>query len=168
MHLVVEVRQVMFACPVADLVRSSIGMSVVVVVVTVALVQPTLVLALELVVEHDSIDAHAALQQALLGLFVGSVDLGVVFQFARAHKAPVERLMTLLVWVAVMFEKAAAFLREHHRMIAVPGHADGLDQTLLSKMSEVAGAWVGRSIVVVHEITTGDNSESADGRERAR
>ena len=41
-HLVVEVRQLMFACPLADLIWRSIGVSVVVVVVTVALVKPTL------------------------------------------------------------------------------------------------------------------------------
>jgi hypothetical protein len=60
-HLVVEVRQVMFLSPLADLIRRSIGVTVVVVVVAVALVKPALVLALELVVEHDAIDARAAL-----------------------------------------------------------------------------------------------------------
>jgi hypothetical protein len=75
--------------------------------------------------------------------------------------------MTVVVWLLAMLEKAPAFLREHHRMVAVAGHADGLDQPLLSKVSEVAGPWVGRSIVVVQEITTGDNSEGTDRRECA-
>jgi len=167
-HLVVEVRQLMFVCPLADLIGRSIRVSVAVVVVTVALVKPTLILALELVVQHDAIDARAELQDSRLGLFVGAVDLGVVFQLARPYKARVEGLMTLVVRVSAMLEKAAAFLGEHHRMVAVARHADGLDQPLLSKVSEVAGPWVGRSIVVVQEITTGDNSEGADRRERAR
>jgi hypothetical protein len=126
-HLVVEVRQVMFLCPLADLIWRSIRVSVVVVVVSIALVKPALVLALELVVEHDAIDARAALDKALFGLFVGAVDLDIVFQFTWPYKARVERLMTLVVRVLAMLEKAAAFLGEHHRMVAVAGHADGLD-----------------------------------------
>ncbi|MCA1706242.1 MAG: hypothetical protein LC808_24450 [Actinobacteria bacterium] len=148
-HLVVEVRQVMFVCPLADLIWRSIRVSVVVIVVTVALVKPALVLALELMVEHDAIDARAPLEEPRLGLFVGAVDLDVVFQFAGPYKARVERLLTLVVRVLAMLEKAAAFLGEHHRMVAVARHADGLDQPLLSKVSEVAGPWVGGSIVVV-------------------
>ena len=49
-HLVVEVRKLVFVCPSANLIRRTIRMTVVVVVVLVALVQPALVLALELVV----------------------------------------------------------------------------------------------------------------------
>ena len=49
-HLVVEVRKLAFVRPLANLIRRAIRMSVVVVVVLVALVQPALVLALELVV----------------------------------------------------------------------------------------------------------------------
>jgi hypothetical protein len=48
------------------------------------------------------------------------------------------------------------------------GHADGLDQPFFSKVPEVTGPWVGSPIVVVLEITTGDHSKGADGRERAR
>jgi hypothetical protein len=53
-------------------------------------------------------------------------------------------------------------------MVAVAGHANRFDQSLLSKVSKVAGTWVGRSISVVPEITTGDDSEGTDRRERAR
>jgi hypothetical protein len=138
MHLFVEVRQVVFACPFANLVGRPIGSSVAVVVILVALVQPTLILALELVIQHDTIHARAALQEARLGLFIRAVNLDVVFQLARPYKAGVERLTALVVRVSAMFEKAATCLREHHRMVTVTGHADGLDQPLLSKMSKVA------------------------------
>src|SRR5688572_22893952 len=57
MHLVIEVRQVVFTCPFANLVRRAIGPSIAVIVVLVALVQPTLIVALEFVVQHDTIDA---------------------------------------------------------------------------------------------------------------
>jgi hypothetical protein len=49
-HLVVEVRQLVFVRPFANLIGRAIRMSVVVVVVLVALVEPALALALELVV----------------------------------------------------------------------------------------------------------------------
>ena len=39
----------------------------------------------------------------------------------------------------IRVEEAAPILRQAHRMVAVAGHADGLDQPLLSKVSEVAG-----------------------------
>ena len=80
--LVVEVRQVMFVCPLANLIRRAIGVAVVVVAVAVVLVKPALILALELVVEDDAIDVRAALLEPRLGLFVRAIDLDVVLQLA--------------------------------------------------------------------------------------
>ena len=65
-------------------------------------------------------------------------------------------------------QKVAAFLGQADRMIAVPGHARGLDQPLFAQVSQVARAWIGGAAVVVAQITTGDHSECTDGRERAR
>src|SRR5207237_8543580 len=56
-------------------VGGPIGMSVVVVAVPIALVQPPLVLACEFVVEDDAINFRAALVQAVNFAFVGAVDL---------------------------------------------------------------------------------------------
>jgi hypothetical protein len=64
--------------------------------------------------------------------------------------------------------QAAAILREHDRMVAMTGHADGLDQALFAEVAQVARPWVGGAIIMVPEITTGDHSKGADGRERAR
>ena len=63
MDLVVEVRQVVFGGPLANLIRRAIRVAVVVVVVLVALVEPALVLALQLVVEDDALDVGAALEE---------------------------------------------------------------------------------------------------------
>jgi hypothetical protein len=168
MQLVVEVRQVVLARPLTDLICGSIGVSVVVVSVLVALVQPALVLALELVVEDDALDVGAALQQARLCLAVGAIDLEVVLEFTRARQARVEGLVVLVVAVSMALEKAAAIFRQDHRPITITGHPDGLDQPLLAKVSQVARAWIGRSIVVIPEITTGDHSKRTNGRERTR
>jgi hypothetical protein len=51
-------------------------------------------------------------------------------------------------------------------VIAVTGHAHRLDQALLAKMPEVPGARVGRSVVVVPKVTTGDHSKRTNGRQR--
>src|SRR5438067_9062386 len=75
MHLLVEVRQVVLAGPFLDLMCIAIGVAVVVVAVAIARVQPLLVVALELVVEDDAIDARAALPQAFGFAFEGAIDL---------------------------------------------------------------------------------------------
>ena len=62
MDLFVEVRQVVFVGPFANLIRRAIRMSVVVVMVLVSLVEPALVLALEFVVQNDALDVGAAFQ----------------------------------------------------------------------------------------------------------
>ena len=69
-HLVVEVREVVFVGPFAKLVGRPIGVAVVVVMVLVALVEPALVVALQLVVQDDAIDVRAAFEQPRLGLLV--------------------------------------------------------------------------------------------------
>src|SRR5207247_900325 len=130
----------------ANLISGAIGMPVVVVVVPVALVQPTLILALQLVVEDDALDVRARLQETRFSLFVRTIDLEVVFEFALAPQARVKRLVTVPVDVSMALEKAAALLGQGHGMIAVPGHARGLDQALLADR-ESAGlpSWSRRS-----------------------
>jgi hypothetical protein len=143
-------------------------MSVVVVVVLVAFVEPALVLALQLVVEDDALDVRAALQKTLFGVFVRAIDLEVMFQFALAPQARVERLVMVPIDVPMALEKAAAVLGKTDRMVAVPGHSRGFDQPLFAQVSKVAGARISRAAVVVAKITTGDHSECTHGRERPR
>jgi hypothetical protein len=71
-----------------------------------------------------------------------------------------------VIGIAVALEEAAAVLGQADRMIAVPWHACGLDQPLFAQMPQVARPRVSRAVVA--EITTGDHSERANGRERAR
>jgi hypothetical protein len=167
-NLVIEVRQVVFVRPFPNLIGRAIGVAVVVVVVLVALVEPALVLALQLVVEDDAFDVRAALKETRLGLFVRPIDLKVVFQFALAPQARIERLVMVPIDVPMAFEKAATRFGQRHRLVAVPGHPRGLDQPLYAQVSQVAGARINRAAVVVAEVTTGDHSECANGRERSR
>jgi hypothetical protein len=91
-----------------------------------------------------------------------------VFEFSFAPQARVERLRGLVIVIAVALEEAAPVLRQAHRMVAVSGHARGLDQSLFAQVPQVARAWISRAAVVVAEITTGDHSERANGCERPR
>jgi hypothetical protein len=110
---------------------------VVVVTALVALVEPLLVLTLELVVEDDALDACAARLQSLCVAFVGAIDLDVVFQLPFAFHAVVEGLAVAVVAVSMALEKVPAFLRERDRLLAVAGYVNGLHETLLSKVPEV-------------------------------
>jgi hypothetical protein len=51
-------------------------------------------------------------------------------------------------------------------MVAISGHARGLDQPLFAQVSQIAGPWISRAPVLVSEITTRDHSECTNGRER--
>jgi hypothetical protein len=76
-------------------------------------------------------------------------------------------LLVVAVAIPVALEQGSAVLRQDDRVVPISGHTHSLDQPFLAKVSQVARAWVGRTIVVVAEITTGDNSKGTNGRERA-
>ena len=106
--LVIEVRQVVFVRPFPNLIGRAIGVAVVVVVVLVALVEPALILALQLVVEDDALDASSILDKPCLGPFVGAIDLQVVFPLTRPNQTGVEGLALLWMRVAVTLQEAAS------------------------------------------------------------
>ena len=168
MDLVIEVRQVVLERPVADLVVAPIRVPVVIRTVAIPLVKPRLVITLELVVEADAINPGAAVGQALRFAFIGAIDLEVVFQLALAFDAIPERLAVTLVGSAMVFEQAAAFLRQRDGIFTGAGHPNRFDQPFLAEMPQIAGARIGGTIVVIPKITTGDDPKRTNGRERAR
>ena len=143
-------------------------MAVVVVVVLVALVEPALVLALQLVVEDDALDVRAAVQETVLGLFVGAIDLKVVLEFPFAHQARVERLRVLVIVSRWLSRRLRPSLVRPTAWSRYPGTRVVSIKPLFAQVSQVARAWIGRAPIVVSEITTGDHSECANGRQRAR
>ena len=106
--------------PLFDLARVTIRVSVVVRPIAVAFMEPSLVVALELEVEHDSFDAYAALLEAFGFTFVGAIDLDVVFEFPLAFDARVEGLaaVSVAVRVPMMLEQAPSLVRERNRDVA--------------------------------------------------
>jgi len=166
--LVVEVRQVVFVRPFANLIGRAIGVAVVVVAILVALVQPSLVLAFQFMIKDHALDVRSAFPEARLGVLEGAIDLEVVFELTLAFQPRVERLRVPPIRVAVALEKTAPGLRQTYRVVAVSRQALDVDQPLFTQVTEVARTRVGATAVVVAKITTGDHSERADCRERAR
>ena len=71
----IEVRQVMRARPCFDLILIAIGSAVAVRPAAIVLLQPFLVLALQLLFEDDSVDVRPSLAQALLLARIGAIEL---------------------------------------------------------------------------------------------
>ena len=167
-HLLIEVREVVLARPLLDLVLVAIGAPVAVPAIPVALVQPGLVVALEFVVEDDSLDACAALQKAFCFTFVGAIDLNVVLEFPLAFGTCVEGLTTISIAVTVALEQVPALLRQRHRVVPRAGYANRLDETLFTEVPQISRTGIGRTIVVAPQIATGDDPKRADGRKGPR
>src|SRR3954470_1761799 len=77
-HVVVEVGQVVFECPASDLLSRAIGPAISIRHAAVTLVEPLLVLALELVVQDDVLDAGIAFEETLDFVEVRLKDVRVV------------------------------------------------------------------------------------------
>ena len=118
--------------------RVAIGVAVVVVAVPIPLVEPLLIVPLQLVVEQHALDLHSALGEALGVAKVRAMDLEVVLQFPLAFEAVVKRLTVTLLAVTVAFQQPAPFSREHHRLLAMAGYPHSLDQPLRAEMPKVA------------------------------
>jgi hypothetical protein len=118
MDLLIEVREVVLVRPFADLGIGPIRVSVIVIAAAIALMEPALVLPLELVIEHDALNPRVTLGKPLRGAFVGAVNLDVVFQFPLAFDARPEGLAVTLVAIAMVFEHASSVGRQRHRIVA--------------------------------------------------
>jgi hypothetical protein len=93
----VEVREVVFERPSFDFTLRPIGSTIGIRIASIALVEPLLILAFELVVERDVVDAIAAFKEPIDLVQVRLEDLRVVLQLPRFHETGVELLMPLLL-----------------------------------------------------------------------
>ena len=141
MDLVIEVREVVVVRPFLDLMRVAIGPTIAVVTVPITLVEPLLVLTLELVVEFDAVNACAALHEALGFSQVRAVHLGVVFHLAWLLQARVELLtMVIRVFAAVRLQHVPTLFRQHDRDVSAATQALGSDKPFLAEVSKVAAS----------------------------
>ena len=166
MDLLVEVREVVFERPLLNLPLVAIRVSVIVVAIPIALVEPLLVLALELVVEKHTLDMDVALGEPFCHAQVGLIDLRVMFELALAFEACVELLARVVVAIAVRVKNVAAALRQDHRHVRVAVQPDGVDETLLTQVAEVPVTGIGGPVEVVAQVAGGHDPKRANGRER--
>jgi hypothetical protein len=178
MDVSVEVREVVFEPPAFDFAIRPIGSTVGIGVAAIALVEPLLVLPFELVVEGDMVDAIAALEKPIDLVQVRLEDLRIVLQLPRFHEPGVELLMPLFVTrivlprivialVSVCLQQALAAVGQEHSHVPLTRHASGIDEAQFAEVSQFAVALVQRPIVAVAEVLSWDDSEGADGRQRA-
>ncbi len=110
-NAVIEVRQVVLTRPAFDLVAIAIGSSIAVWPAAVPLLEPLLILALELVVEDDAPNLRALVAEPFLFSQVSAIELDVVRQLTRPADAGVEGLLPHIVAVAAVgFQEVVATL----------------------------------------------------------
>jgi hypothetical protein len=108
--LIIEVRQVMFQCPRADFLVEAIGMPVVVVALCIVLVQPLLIVPLQLVIENDAVNSRALFVEVVRCVEVRIEDLCVVFELSRPFEARVIGLAVILAAIKMSLQKLTASL----------------------------------------------------------
>ena len=89
-------RQFVFASPTCNLFGLTVRPAVAVLLASVALVEESLIVALQFVVEDDSPNPTALAAEMLFGTLVGAIDLGVVRQLAGLSDASVKGLTGLV------------------------------------------------------------------------
>src|SRR5437667_3175273 len=115
----IEVRQVVFARPAVNLVRVAIRSSVAVGPAAIVLLQPFLILALELLLENNPMDLRALLAQAFLLAQIGAIELNVMRQLTRPAHVLVEGLLASIVTIpAVGSQEVVTASGEGHRALA--------------------------------------------------
>jgi hypothetical protein len=134
MDLLIEVRQVMLPGPLFDLARVAIGSPVAIGPVTIVLVEPPLVLALQLVIQSNAVNLGAASVEARALMLVRAIKLSVMLQLALTFETRVEGLSVIAVAIAVGVQEIPAPVGQDHRLLAIPGNADSLDEALIPQM----------------------------------
>jgi hypothetical protein len=112
----IVVRQFMLSRPSCNLFGLTVRPAVAVLLAAIALVEESLIVALQLVVEDDAPNPTAIAAETLFGALVGAIDVGIVGQLARLPEAGPERLTGLVqaavAVVSVGFEKISPAVRQ--------------------------------------------------------
>src|SRR5882672_2705890 len=166
MHGVIEVREVVVACPIFDLARVAIGSSFTIRPARIGLLQPFLILALELVLEDDAVNVSALLSKPLRFAQVRAIELDVVRQLTRPADARIERLLMGVLAITTMgLQEVMAALRQRHGTLAAV-NGDEPRQALVPEMAEIAVTRLRRFVAWVAEIALGDHPKRPDRRKR--
>jgi hypothetical protein len=114
----IVVRQVVFPRPSGNLFGLTVRPAVTVFLAAIALVEESLIVALQLVVEDDAPNPTAIAAETLFGAFVSAIDVGIVRQLPWLSEASPERLTRLVravvAIVSVGFEEISPTVRQHN------------------------------------------------------
>ena len=156
LHGTVDARQLVLAGPGFDLPAVAVRAAVAVGPVAVALLQESLVLALEVAFEDDTPDVGAALAEPLFGTQICAIKRRVMFQLAGVVDAAVEGLSSAIVPVppviapaAVILEQAPSSLGQRDRALAFV-HRDAANEPVVTEVADRL-ALVGRQVPLRHD-----------------
>jgi hypothetical protein len=136
MDVVIEVRQIVLARPVADLVLVADWTAIGVGAIAVGLLQEFLVLAFQILFEDDAPDLEVGVlvSKASFFLWKRRVEIRVVVDLPRATDASVEGLGRLMVSLQrVRVEKVSPLGRERQSALVL-AQVNQLDETLSVKV----------------------------------
>jgi hypothetical protein len=108
---IIEVRQLMLPCPCTDFFLVTIWMPVVVVAPRIVLMEPLLIVPLQLVIEHHAVDASALFVKAVRCMEIGVIDVRIVFELTRSFEARVIGLAGIPIDIAMTLKNLSASLR---------------------------------------------------------
>jgi hypothetical protein len=153
----IVVRQFVFPGPSGNLFGFAIRPAIAVLLAAIVLVEESLILALQLVVENDAPNPTALAAETLLCALVGAIDLRIVRKLARLSEARViglARLPGAFLLAPIRFEQVSPTIAQHDRTI-IRADGGGTEQTF---PFEVA-LGLASVVAAVVEIAFGDNSE---------
>jgi hypothetical protein len=178
MDVSVEVRKVMLERPAFNFTLRPVGSAVGIRIAAIALVEPLLVLAFQLVIEGDALDTTVALQKAIDLVQVRLEHLRIVLELARFDQTCIELLMPfVLTWIvlarivvavaSMRLQEALTSVGQEHRHVPVTRHPSRVDEAQFAEVAELGIPRVQGPIVAVAEVLGWDNTEGADGRQSA-
>jgi hypothetical protein len=162
--------QLVLLSPALNLLRRAIRTTVTVTPVPVSLLKERLVLTLELVIEHDTVDARPLFVKTLCRAEVRAIELRVVRQFTSLDHVRVKRLVGLVIGLSMPFEKVTPASRERDKRRALPvwpiQRCDCPNQSGSSKTIQITVPQIARSTSLIAQIVHWYNSECTDHGQR--
>lgn len=161
MHLIIEVRQLVLARPLANLVPVAAWSAVAVRPVAVVVLQELLVFALQVLFEDDTSDLEVRVLVSKTSLLLAKcrVQIRVMVHLPRAADSCVEELRPLTLSLqGVRIEQVSSLGRERQSTLAV-AQIDRLDEPLIVKV--VQGVARKIEIVFWHDAKRTDGSQRA-------
>jgi hypothetical protein len=165
----IVVRQLVFPRPACNLFGLPVRPTVTLFLASIALVEESLIVALQLIVEDDALNPTALAAEALLSALISAIDLRVVRQLARLSQTRVEVLAgfvrAVVAFASVGFEKVSTAIGQDNGAIVGTERARP-NQSLAFEVPSALTRTV-RIVAQIVQIAFGHNPECADSRQHS-